>query len=64
LGKDASHGSRRLDLARPMMKIFGSFSLYRDAQYFNGYGESLLEYNQRSEVFRAGFSIYRSATQH
>jgi outer membrane phospholipase A len=54
----------QLDLAGPMMKIFGSFSLYRDAQYFNGYGDSLPEDNQRSEVFRAGFSIYRSATQH
>jgi len=59
LGKDANHGSLQLDLTYPMMKIFGSFSLYLDAQYFTGYGESLLEYNQRSEAFRVGFAIYR-----
>ena len=59
MGKDANHGSLQLDLTYPMMKIFGSFSVYLDAQYFTGYGESLLEYNRRSEAFRAGFSIYR-----
>ena len=59
MGKDANHGSLQLDLTYPMMRIFGSFSLYLDAQYFTGYGESLLEYNQRSEAFRAGFAIYR-----
>jgi outer membrane phospholipase A len=59
MGKDADHGGLQLDLTYPMMKIFGSFSLYLDAQYFTGYGESLLEYNQRSEAFRAGFAIYR-----
>jgi outer membrane phospholipase A len=59
MGKDANHGSLQLDVTYPMMRIFGSFSLYLDAQYFTGYGESLLEYNRRSEVFRAGFAIYR-----
>jgi outer membrane phospholipase A len=59
MGKDANHGSLQLDLTYPMMKIFGSFSLYLDAQYFTGYGESLLEYNQRSEAFRVGFALYR-----
>ena len=59
MGKDANHGSVQLDLTYPMMKIFGSFSVYLDAQYFTGYGESLLEYNRRSEAFRMGFSIYR-----
>jgi len=59
MGKDANHGSLQLDLTYPMMRIFGSFSVYLDAQYFTGYGESVLGYNQRSEVFRAGFAIYR-----
>ena len=59
MGKDANHGSLQLDLTYPMMKISGSFSLYLDAQYFTGYGESLLEYNQRSEAFRVGFALYR-----
>ena len=59
MGKDANHGSLQLDLTYPMMKIFGSFSLYLQAQYFTGYGESLLDYNQRSEAFRVGFALYR-----
>jgi outer membrane phospholipase A len=29
------------------------------AQYFTGYGESLLLYNQRSDAFRVGFALYR-----
>jgi phospholipase A1/A2 len=59
MGKDANRGSLQLDLTYPTMRIFGSFSLYLQAQYFTGYGESLLEYNRRSEAFRVGFSIYR-----
>jgi outer membrane phospholipase A len=59
MGEDANHGSLQLDLTYPTMRIFGSFSLYLQAQYFTGYGESLLEYNRRSEAFRVGFSLYR-----
>ena len=39
------------------MRILGSFSVYLDAQYFTGYGDSLLEYNQRAES--GGVAIYR-----
>jgi phospholipase A1/A2 len=60
LGSDGNHGSVQLDLTYPMMRLLsGSFSLYLQAQYFTGYGESLLLYNQRSEAFRAGFALYR-----
>jgi len=59
MGKDANHGSLQLDATYPLMRMVGSFSVYLDAQYFTGYGESLLEYNQRAEEFRAGFAIYR-----
>jgi outer membrane phospholipase A len=41
------------------MRMAGSFSLYLQAQYFTGYGESLLGYKQRSDIFRAGFALYR-----
>jgi outer membrane phospholipase A len=59
MGKDANHGSVQLDLTYPTMRIFGSFSLYLDVQYFTGYGESLLGYNQKSEELRVGFSLFR-----
>jgi outer membrane phospholipase A len=41
------------------MKIFGSFSLHLDLQYFTGYGESLLGYNKKSDELRVGVSLYR-----
>lgn len=60
LGDDANRGSVQLDLSYPMMWFFDrSFSLYLHAQYFYGYGESLLQYNQLGSAFRLGFSLYR-----
>lgn len=60
LGDDANRGSLQLDLTYPMMRLLsGSFSLYLHAQYFIGYGESLLDYQGRSEMFRVGVSLYR-----
>ncbi|HWH70387.1 MAG TPA: phospholipase A, partial [Candidatus Sulfotelmatobacter sp.] len=60
LGEDADRGSLQLDLTYPLMTILsGSFSVYLHAQYFTGYGESLLLYNERSSAFRVGFSLYR-----
>ncbi len=60
MGKDANHGSVQVDVTYPLMQPpNGSFSIYLHAQYFTGYGESILRYNQKSEVFRAGISLYR-----
>lgn len=60
IGDDGGRGSLQLDLTYPMMNILaGSLSLYLHAQYFTGYGESLLQYNQRSDSFRVGFGLYR-----
>jgi len=59
MGKDANRGSVQLDLTYPTMQFFGSFSLYLDVQYFNGYGESLLGYNQRTDELRVGFALFR-----
>lgn len=59
MGHEGNNSSAQFDLTYPMMKIVGSFSLYLQAQYFTGYGESLLRYNQRSDVFRLGFALYR-----
>jgi outer membrane phospholipase A len=59
MGHEGNNSSAQFDLTYPMMKILGSFSVYLHAQYFTGYGESLLRYNQRSDVIRVGFSLYR-----
>jgi phospholipase A1/A2 len=60
VGDDAKRGSLQLDLTYPLMKIlWGNSSLYFQAQYFTGFGESLLLYRLRSEVYRFGFAIYR-----
>ena len=60
IGSHADRGSVQFDLTYPMSEIFaGSFSVYLQMQFFHGYGESLLEYNQRSSHFRVGISLYR-----
>ena len=59
LGRNGNHGSVQLDLTYPTMRFFGSFSLYLDVQYFTGYGESLLGYNQKSDQLRVGLALFR-----
>lgn len=59
MGHEGNHPSLQLDLTYPTMKILGSFSVYLQAQYFTGYGESLLRYNERTDAFRVGFALYR-----
>ena len=60
LGKGAHKGSLQADLTIPVKfdKMF-DFASYVLIQYWNGYGESLRSYNQRSETVRAGFSLVR-----
>jgi outer membrane phospholipase A len=59
-GDDFDHGSVQLDLTYPMWKLpILRSSLYLQAQYFTGYGESFLRYNERSDSFRAGFALFR-----
>ena len=59
-GNDGDRGSVQVDATYPLMGWFPrSLSLYLHAQYFTGYGESLLRYNQRDESFRLGFSLFR-----
>jgi outer membrane phospholipase A len=58
-GKDFDHFTTQLDLTVPLsLKIvdFGTFLLI---QYYSGYGESLLDYDRRSETIRVGISLVR-----
>jgi outer membrane phospholipase A len=60
LGDTGNRASELLDLTYPMSELFThSLSLYFHVQYFVGYGESLLYYNQRSSTVRVGFSLFR-----
>lgn len=59
LGRDTSRSSIKLDLTWPFRTRLLSFETYFLIQYFNGYGESLLAYDQESEALRAGISLVR-----
>jgi outer membrane phospholipase A len=52
--------SVQLDLTYPMNRLLGkSLNFYLQAQYFSGYAETLIHYNERHDAFRLGFSIVR-----
>ncbi len=59
-GRGFHKGSLQADLTIPVKfdRMF-DFATYVLIQYWNGYGESLRSYNQRSETVRAGFSLVR-----
>jgi outer membrane phospholipase A len=60
VGDDWDKGSVQFDLSYPTRKLLGgNIDMYLHAQYFTGYGESLLEYDRYSNRFRLGFSIVR-----
>jgi outer membrane phospholipase A len=60
LGDDANKGSLELDLSYPLMQfLYGNLGLYLYGQYFVGYGESLLRYDEWSWAVRFGFGIFR-----
>jgi outer membrane phospholipase A len=53
--------SFQLDASYPLKKpTFGNLGGYLHLQYFNGYGESLIDYNERVQPqFRIGLMITR-----
>ncbi len=59
IGKEFDKGSLQLDVSYPTEFMTGNFAMYLTFQYWNGYGESLLNYNRKSEALRAGFSLAR-----
>jgi phospholipase A1/A2 len=60
IGRDGNKGSIQLDLTYPLTTLLkGNMDLSLDAQYFYGYGDTLLTYNQRSSIFRFGLALVR-----
>jgi len=60
LGRGAHKGSLQADLTIPVKaESFLDFATYILVQYWDGYGESLIDYDKRSSTFRAGFSLVR-----
>lgn len=60
VGDDWDKGSVQFDLSYPMRRFFNNnVDLYLHAQYFTGYGESLLDYDEYTNRWRVGVSIVR-----
>lgn len=57
----AGHNTYQYDLSYPVRKsIFSGIGTFVHLQYFKGYGQTMLEYNQRRDgQFRAGISLVR-----
>lgn len=58
-GKEFNNPTVQIDLTVPVHTRLLDFETYLLVQYFNGYGESLLSYRQKSETVRAGISLVR-----
>jgi phospholipase A1 len=60
IGSDYNKGCVQFDLTYPIRDLLqNNVDVYIDAQYFNGYAESLLSYNRRTQAFRIGFALVR-----
>jgi phospholipase A1/A2 len=59
VGSGWEHRSLQLDFSVPIHFYAGDFATYFLLQYFNGYGESLLHYHDKTSALRGGFSFVR-----
>lgn len=60
LGSGWKNGSIQMDLTYPLRKLFaGNIDFYLDLQVFNGFGESLREYNESDTTVRLGVALVR-----
>jgi outer membrane phospholipase A len=59
VGEKFDKGCVQFDVSYPTEFLTGNFAMYLLAQYWTGYGESLLHYDQRSSTARIGFSLAR-----
>ena len=56
-GGHFEHGSRQLDLTIPVRLPLFHFGTFILVQYFDGYAESLVSYNQHTDALRAGIQF-------
>jgi outer membrane phospholipase A len=60
LGDAGDKGAIQVDVTYPLKRyIGGQVDTFFHVQYFNGFGESLLEYNEHHQRIRAGISFVR-----
>ena len=60
-GGESSYGSVQVDVSYPMNELLGgNLDLFLYLQYFNGWGESLLVYDEKLPAqFRIGIALVR-----
>ncbi|WP_404420467.1 phospholipase A [Nibricoccus sp. IMCC34717] len=51
--------SVQVDVNYPLRVRYGNFATFLLLQYWDGYGESLLSYDKKSQTIRAGFGLVR-----
>lgn len=59
IGAHGNRGSIQVDLTQPVRIPLINLETYLQLQYFDGYGESLRTYDQKSSVWRLGLSFVR-----
>jgi outer membrane phospholipase A len=60
LGNDFDKGALQVDLTYPLQKLaIRDLGMYLHGQFFTGYGESLIEYDESTTSFRLGLSLVR-----
>ena len=59
IGREWSKGAVQVDFTLPTSFLGGSLATFLHVQYWNGYGESLLGYDQSTETVRFGLSLVR-----
>jgi len=59
-GTSSGKGSVQVDFTYPMKEVFSSrLNLYFQIQFYSGYAETLLYYNEDYTFLRAGFAVHR-----
>jgi outer membrane phospholipase A len=60
IGSSGENGSIQIDLTYPLRALGeGNFDLFLQVQWFSGYGESLITYDQYTDALRVGVGLVR-----